>query len=98
MITGTTRHRRRSDDERDRIVAESFRPGASRHARDLYLRLCAGQRKAIVYRSWRVATTIIGQREDLKLVAYSGNQRGRVVDFASECRLRPMLFSVFIRS
>ncbi|MDR3425017.1 MAG: transposase [Alphaproteobacteria bacterium] len=29
LITGTTRHRRRSDDERERIVAESFRPGAN---------------------------------------------------------------------
>lgn len=29
LITGTTRHRRRSDEERERIVAESFRPGAN---------------------------------------------------------------------
>jgi transposase len=29
LITGTTRHLRRSDDERARIVAESFEPGAN---------------------------------------------------------------------
>jgi len=29
LITGTTRHRRRSNEERERIVAESFRPGAN---------------------------------------------------------------------
>jgi transposase len=29
LITGTTRHLRRSDEERDRIVAESFAPGAN---------------------------------------------------------------------